>query len=101
MLSIALNRARRCAPGLQSACSWLPDSSAAGCWLAGFGGGDKKDNMRGLTDLLITFHVMKSVSGRRPALLGLLLVLSMPAPLLILPINPPFPADSPPFPSNP
>lgn len=65
--------------------------------MAGFGGGDKKDNMRGLTDLLITFHVMKSVSGRGPALLGLLLVLAMPAALLIVLIDQLYPGGFAPF----
>ncbi len=39
--------------------------------------------MRGFTNLLITFHVMKGASGRGPALFGLLFVLAIPAVLLI------------------
>ena len=52
--------------------------------MAGFVGGDGKGiHMRGLTDLLITLHVMKGVCGRGPALFGLLFVLAIPAALLI------------------
>ena len=43
--------------------------------------------MRRLTDLLITFHVMKRVCGRGPALFGLLLVLAIPVALLIMLID--------------
>ncbi len=43
--------------------------------------------MRGLTDLLITFHVMKGVSGRGPALFGLLFVMAIPGVLLIVLID--------------
>ena len=38
--------------------------------------------MRGFTDLLITFHVMKGVCGRGPALFGWLFVLAIPFVLL-------------------
>jgi hypothetical protein len=38
--------------------------------------------MRGITDLQITFHVMKGICGRGPALFGFLFVLSMPVVLL-------------------
>lgn len=53
--------------------------------------------MRGLTDLLITFHVMKSVSGRGPALFGLLLVLAIPVVLLIVLIDQLYPGGFAPF----
>jgi hypothetical protein len=43
--------------------------------------------MRGLTDLLITFHVTKGVCGRGPALFGLLLVLAIPMGLLTVLID--------------
>lgn len=34
--------------------------------------------MRSLTDFLITFHIVKGLCGRGPALVGLLLTLSIP-----------------------
>ena len=43
--------------------------------------------MRGLTDLLITFHVMKGLCGRGTALFGLLFVLVMPVLLMIVLID--------------
>jgi hypothetical protein len=43
--------------------------------------------MRGITDLLITFHVMKGLCGRGPALFGCLFVLSIPAILLAVLID--------------
>ena len=43
--------------------------------------------MRRLTDLLITFHVMKGLCGRGPALFGLLFVLTIPSALLVVLID--------------
>lgn len=43
--------------------------------------------MRGITDLLITFHIMKGLCGRGPALFGCLFVLSIPAILLAVLID--------------
>lgn len=43
--------------------------------------------MRGLTDLLITFHVMKGVCGRGPALFGCQVVLAIPFLLLAVLID--------------
>jgi hypothetical protein len=43
--------------------------------------------MRGITDLLITFHVMKGICGRGPALFGCLFVLSIPVVLLAVLID--------------
>ena len=42
---------------------------------------------RQLTDLLITFHVMKGVCGRGPALFGLLFVPAIPVALLVVLID--------------
>jgi hypothetical protein len=54
--------------------------------------------MRGLTDLLITFHVIKGVCGRGPALFGLLFVLAIPAALLIVLIDQLYPSGLGPLP---
>ena len=43
--------------------------------------------MRGFTDLLITFHVMKGFCGRGPALFGCLFVLAIPFVLLAVLID--------------
>ncbi len=43
--------------------------------------------MRGLTDFLITFHVMTGVVGRGPALFGCLVVLAIPMLLLAVLID--------------
>jgi hypothetical protein len=40
-----------------------------------------------LTSLFITFHVMKGVCGRGPALFGLLFVLAIPVTLLVVLID--------------
>jgi hypothetical protein len=57
----------------------------------------RRSYMRGLTDLLITFHVIKGVSGRGPALFGLLFVLTIPAVLLIVLIDQLYPGGFAPF----
>lgn len=56
--------------------------------------------MRGLTDLLITFHVLKGSCGRGPALFGLLFVLAVPAGLLIVLIDQLYPGGFAPFASK-
>ena len=43
--------------------------------------------MRRFTDLLITFHVMKGLCGRGPALFGCLFVLAIPILLLAVLID--------------
>ena len=43
--------------------------------------------MRGFTDLLITFHVMKGLCGRGPALFGCLFVVAIPFVLLAVLID--------------
>jgi len=43
--------------------------------------------MRGITDLLITLHVMKGVCGRGPAWFGCLFVLATPLLLLTVLID--------------
>jgi hypothetical protein len=43
--------------------------------------------MRGLTNLLITSHVIKGICGRGPALFGMLFVLAIPGALLIVLID--------------
>ena len=43
--------------------------------------------MRALTDFLITFHIAKGLCGRGPALVGLLLALSVPMGVLIIVIS--------------
>ena len=43
--------------------------------------------MRGLTDFLITVHVMKGLVGRGPALFGCLFVLAIPGVLLAVLID--------------
>lgn len=40
--------------------------------------------MRGLTDFLITVHVMKGLVGRGPALIGMALVAAAPAAALLV-----------------
>jgi hypothetical protein len=47
--------------------------------------------VRGLTDFLITFHIGKGVCGRHPALVGLLLTLSIPVGVLLLLIGEAYP----------
>ena len=44
-------------------------------------------HMRGLTNLLITSHVMKGICGRGPALFGLFFVSAIPVGLLIVLID--------------
>lgn len=53
--------------------------------------------MRGLTDLLITFHVIKGVCGRGPALFGLLFLFAIPMALLIVLIDQLYPGGFLPF----
>ncbi|MCX6593153.1 MAG: hypothetical protein NTZ56_16675 [Acidobacteria bacterium] len=43
--------------------------------------------MRGLTDFLITVHVMKGLVGRGPALFGCLVMLAIPVVLLAVLID--------------
>jgi hypothetical protein len=43
--------------------------------------------MRRLTSLFITFHVMKGLCGRGPALFGLRFVLAIPVALLVVLID--------------
>lgn len=43
--------------------------------------------MRGFTDLFITVHILKGLCGRGPALLGCLLMLSIPLLLLAVLID--------------
>lgn len=43
--------------------------------------------MRGFTDLLISFHVMKGICGQGPALFGCMFVLAMPLLLLAVLID--------------
>ena len=43
--------------------------------------------MRGLTDFLITFHVMKGLVGRGPALVALAIVLAIPLGILLILID--------------
>ena len=43
--------------------------------------------MRGLTDFLITVHVMKGLVGRGPALVALGFILAMPVCLLAVLVN--------------
>lgn len=43
--------------------------------------------MRGLTDFLITFHVVKGIVGRGPALIGLAIVLAIPVGVMVVLID--------------
>jgi hypothetical protein len=59
--------------------------------------GPIKEVMRGITDLFITFHVMKGTFGRGPALFGCLFVLAIPALLLAVLIDQLYPGGLWPF----
>jgi hypothetical protein len=43
--------------------------------------------MRGLTDFLITVHVMKGLVGRGPVLIGLAIVLTIPVGVMLILID--------------